>query len=145
MACDSMRMKPREKQFALLLAVGSFAIGKPSGNLDRVALRKKKRGYGERDSFWERVLCDWKPAEIQKMFENFRKENWISIDVEAGIYTIQPSNLPGWKSITVLRKEYQLWLRFEKEPDLNNVLEIVRLIESVQLAKISPILSCLNR
>ena len=83
LACGALRLKPRERQLALLLAVESFGRGRAGVGLDA---RK----------FWERLGGEWRLNELLQMLEAWRRAGWIAADGAAGECRLAPDRLPGW-------------------------------------------------
>lgn len=81
LACGRLRLKPRERQLCLLLAVESFGKGFDHGRLDLNLL-------------WERLGPSWRRNELLQILEEWRRAGWIGVD--AVVYRLAPDRLPGW-------------------------------------------------
>lgn len=103
---DALRLRPREKQFALLLAVESFGYGRESGAVDVRA--------------WRNRLVQWRSNEVRDMLDSWRRAGWLMLD-EVGEFRLAPDRLPGWADVVALRAaEGNLPLR--SEDDLNKMI-----------------------
>lgn len=89
---DAVRLKPRERQFALLLAGDSLALGRDWGRVGVSAPVKGRRQSGG----WCVRLSDWRPSEIWEMMCAWRRAGWIAVDQAEGRFRLALDQLPGW-------------------------------------------------
>jgi hypothetical protein len=83
LACGALRLKPRERQLALLLAVESFGRG-------------RGEGVWNVEWFWDRLKPEWRLNELRAMLAAWRRAGWIAVDAAAGEFRLAPDRLPGW-------------------------------------------------
>lgn len=76
-----LRLKPRERQLCLALALWSFGEGRDYGIMDLDRLRGH---LGE----------EWRRNEVRKILERWGRAGWLSVD--GAFYRLAPDNLPGW-------------------------------------------------
>lgn len=87
---DALRMKPREKQLALLLASESFGEGSAWGVVDMDA--------------WRLRLATWRSNELKDMLKDWRRAGWIAVDVTEQTYRLAPDQFPGWATVQVIQR-----------------------------------------
>ncbi len=75
-------LKPRQRQFGLLLSSLSFGQKSDSGQLDLERLFHRLRPSG------------WKRREVRIMLEDWRRAGWLAVD--AVVFRLAPDRLPGW-------------------------------------------------
>jgi len=92
LSCDALRLKPRERQFALLLAGDSLGEGREQG---RIGVSRPVRGVAQ-GGHWCARLSDWRPSEIWEMCCAWRRAGWIAVDEAEGCFRLAPDRLPGW-------------------------------------------------
>lgn len=90
--CDTLRLKPREKQFVLLLALESFGEGSDSGPVGVSCPVQGVKQTGR----WCALLSDWRPSEIYEMLSIWRRAGWVAVDETEGKFRLAPDRLPGW-------------------------------------------------
>lgn len=78
----ALRFKPRERQFALLLAVESFGEYRDYGAVELEA--------------WALRLPEWRSNELRNMLRTFRVSTWLTLDAAGGIFWLAPDRWPGW-------------------------------------------------
>lgn len=84
LACCRLRMKPRERQLALALAVESFGNGAAAGAWDVKWV-------------WSRYLKpDWYLCQCREMLDDWVRHGWIAVDVAVGEFRLAPDRWPGW-------------------------------------------------
>jgi hypothetical protein len=124
LAFDELRMKPREKQFGLLLASESFGEGSASGVIDIEA--------------WRLRMPVWRSNELKRMFENWRRAGWIVVDVTEKRFRLAPDQFPGWANVQAIqRSERQRHLSLMTEDDLHKTFAKISQVSAVRSAKIS--------
>lgn len=103
LSCDALRMKPREKQFCLLLALESLCQGSDSGE---IGVSHPVRGVAQ-TGYWCGRLSDWRPSEIWEMLQNWRRAGWVAVDEAEGRFRLAPDRLPGWADVNRLLATYR--------------------------------------
>lgn len=107
---DALRLKPREKQLALLLALESFGEGSAGGAVDLKA--------------WRERLRTWRSNELKDMLANWRRAGWVAVDVVESNFYLAPDRFPGWADVQVIQKseERVRFLALQTEEDLHKTL-----------------------
>lgn len=125
LAFDALRMKPREKQLALLLASESFGEGSAFGAVDMEA--------------WRLRLATWRSNELKDMLRDWRRAGWISVDVTEQTFRLAPDQFPGWASVQAIQRseERVVPLRLHTEDDLHKTFAKISQVSAVRDAKIS--------
>jgi hypothetical protein len=125
MAFDALRMKPREKQLALLLASESFGEGSAWGAIDIKA--------------WRLRMPVWRSNELKAMFENWRRAGWLAVDVTEKTFRLAPDQFPGWANVQAIQRseERQAPLSLMTEDDLHKTFAKISQIAARDAAKIS--------
>lgn len=120
LTCGALRLKPRQKQFALLLAMDSHRLGSASGE---VGVSRPVRGVAQSGSWCARLRPDWRPSEIWDMLVDWRRSGWLALDGGEGRFLLAPDQLPGWAdAVRVLGAECQFFLELETGEDVPKLL-----------------------
>lgn len=121
LTCDVLRLKPREKQFVLLLASESFCEGSDSG---LIGVSCPVRGVAQPGK-WCARLSDWRPSEIWEMLQIWRRAGWIAVDEAEGRFRLSPDRLPGWADVVRLleiQSQQPAALPLVTDADLNKLV-----------------------
>lgn len=106
-----LRMKPREKMFALLLAERSFGIGQEWGHTDIEGWR-------------HRLEPPWRSNEVKGMLRAFERSLWLvskKWSPDNAWYALCPLQWPGWAAASA-RRPRQGRIEFVVPEDLNTIL-----------------------
>ena len=88
LAFDALRLKPREKQLAILLGLESFALGDGFGAVDMVA--------------WRLRLSVWRSNELKNVLADWRRSGWLAVDSTEQTFRLLPDRFPGWADVQTL-------------------------------------------
>lgn len=104
---DALRLKPREKQLAFLLASESFGEGSAFGAVDMDA--------------WRLRLATWRSNELKDMLTNWRRAGWLTVDVTEQTFRLAPDRFPGWADVQAIQRseERSVPLNLTTEDDLH--------------------------
>ena len=85
---DALRLKPREKQLALLLGLGSFAKGFGFGAINMSA--------------WRLRLSTWRSNELKNTLADWKRSGWLALDATEQTFRLALDRLPGWKDVQTI-------------------------------------------
>ena len=88
LAFDALRLKPREKQLALILGLESFANGFGFGAIDMVA--------------WRLRLSTWRSNELKNMLADWRRAGWLAFDLTEQTFRLALDRFPGWNDVQTI-------------------------------------------
>jgi hypothetical protein len=133
LAFDELRFKPREKQFALLLASESFGEGSACGWIDIEA--------------WRLRLPVWRSNELRKMFESWRRAGYVAVDVTENTFRLAPDQFPGWANVQAIQRSErrQHALNLMTEDDLHKIFAKISQQAALNAAKISQVVTKISQ
>jgi hypothetical protein len=85
---DALRLKPREKQLALILGLESFANGLGFGAIDMGA--------------WRLRLSTWRSNELKNMIADWKRSGWLALDATEKTFRLAPDRFPGWVDVQTI-------------------------------------------